>query len=184
VEITIVESTTNLSNQVQGHYTKIATAWHKTIEGVLDASSELLKAKQSLSSADWKNLVTTLATNKVMSSSTTRKLIAIAETKVFQNPDIQKFLPSSYATLYEMKDIKEDIIIEKINNGELTSSIQRNQLSSVFGAKKPQKDVFKDIQKLSISIKGSKQDLSDDSFKELKELLEKISSLGLEVKGI
>jgi len=172
-----------LSADGQEYYNKVASAWYKTTQGILETATTLLEAKENLSRPEWMHFKTVIEDNNLLSASAISKLIGIAKNKVFSNPEYQQFLPPSYATLYELKDQEEDVLIAKIKNKEITPSFQRKQIDDLF-PKAPKEISTKENNISKITLNVDLDSLSDEGYNELVQVLKNLKSKGIVIGGI
>lgn len=163
--------------------TKIATAWHKATESILEVGRLLLDAKEELSVVEFRELKRGLIEARIMSPSTLSKLQRIAGNAILTKPDYQELLPPSYETLYQLSGHEDQTLEEKILEGKITNRTQQGDVRSIFAdpAAKPSSSTGKVN---TVTVKGDLRKITEGQLPELKVILIKLKEWGFEVSGI
>lgn len=104
---------------------QIVDAWQTSVAHVIKTGLLIQQAKQALG-VSYRELEAALP----FSASTATYLIKIAQHSVLCNPIYQKSLPNSYNTLYQLTLVDEDLLVQEINSGTITPTL------NLEGAKK------------------------------------------------
>jgi hypothetical protein len=107
---------------------KISTAWSRSVQAIIKTGKWLALSKAKLSDDEWGRLV---EEDLQFSQRTAQRLIAIAQ--CFYR--VEKFathvsrLPQSWGTLYQLTRLPEQLLLTKIENGELTPDTERKDVT-------------------------------------------------------
>lgn len=167
---------------------KIASAWHKATESIIETGKYLLDAEQQLSKAEFRDLRRTLEDKRIMSGSVISKILGIARNQVLTNPEYQNFLPPSYATLYLLSQQDENILQDKIVNNEISAEIEQKDVKIIFNTS-GESTVGSTKQKTTsltntIALKGDFSKVSKEVHEELINILKKLKTFDIDIQGI
>ena len=180
----ISDTKINLSPAAEGYTIKIASAWHKTIENILETARTLLEARDALLPSEWRAVRRHLDSNYILSGTTISKLLRIANSKVFSNPEYQNRLPVSYETLYLLSDKDETLLIEKINSDDIHTGLLQKEVRGLFETRPSKSDKTDNSNLTKITISGDFTQVPEDELQKLNEILNVLKSYGIEIKGI
>jgi hypothetical protein len=137
--------------------TKIAAAWHRSLEGVIEAGRLWAEAKNTLTRPE----LTELKATTQFSDATVSKLISIAKDRRITDPKYQALLPNSYGTLYELTHLSHSEFESAAREGVLRPDIERDEVSALTGKHHASKAKAKKTVLVTISHKQDEIDASD-----------------------
>jgi hypothetical protein len=108
-----------------GYATKIAAAWQKTTEAIIETGRLLNEAKAEVEHGDWLKLVEALP----FGARTAQMLMAIAANPVLSNPNHGSHLPPSWRTLYELTKLDDQVLLAKIEDHSIHPDIERKDVA-------------------------------------------------------
>jgi len=94
---------------------KPQTEWADSVGSIVAMGKFLEEAKSHL---DHQEFVKKAYADFGISESSNNKIIRISTHPILSNPEYADRLPSAWGTLYEMKFLPDELLLEKINNGE------------------------------------------------------------------
>lgn len=106
--------TGNIVDESMAEYWRpiITAEWRKTIDGIMGAARELIKAREALKDqrGEWGKLTgeTTGEPLLPFGPSTAQRLMKVGENPVLSNPAHGQDLPASWRTLYELTKVPDD----------------------------------------------------------------------------
>jgi len=109
--------------------TGILAAWHRSIDGIIDAGRLWVEAKSTLS----KEELTELKAKTKFSDATVSKLISIAENPCITDAKYRAVLPNSYGTLYELTHLSPSEFESAAQEGVLRPDIERDDVLALRG---------------------------------------------------
>jgi len=98
------------ANQIAYHAREIKQHWHKAVDSIIRVCGLVVEAKDQLETIDWERLKDDLP----FSDSVLKKLLIIGNDKRLQKQKVQKLLPPSYSTIYEITQLEDDELTKAI----------------------------------------------------------------------
>jgi len=126
-------STTN-KRDWKWHRDRIAAAWGKQVESIVETGQMLIEAKDELAHGSYEAMV---QSKLPFSKSTARRLKAIAENEIIANRAHVHALPPSWGTLYELTKIPPEILMEKLKDGSIHPKLERKDVRAMRPDIKP-----------------------------------------------
>jgi hypothetical protein len=109
--------------------TRLAAAWHRSVDGIIEAGRIWAEAKDTLSPTELKELMATTR----FSGPTVSKLISIAKDRRITDPNNQAVLPNSYGSLYELRALNDADFESAVREGVLRPDIERDDVLALTG---------------------------------------------------
>lgn len=109
---------------VRSAITEIGQAWHKATQSILETANLLFEFSLR---EGWDELRSELNEQKVMNTSVISMLLGIARNPMLMSPDVRDVLPPSYNTLYQLSNLEEDVLSEKIEQGDIYPTMQLSE---------------------------------------------------------
>jgi hypothetical protein len=119
----------------RGYATKIAAAWRKTTESVLETGRLLNEAKAKVEHGDWLTLCQVLP----FGEDTAQRLMAIARHPVISNTEHVRYLPPSWGTLYQLTKVSDKALIAGIEDHSIHPGMERKEAAALLGPGAPRK---------------------------------------------
>jgi len=113
---------------------EIRAAWQKSVEGILEASTALLKANDELWGADFAEMI---EKDLPFTERTAQRLIAIARNPVISDATHVSVFPASWATLYQLTRVRSDVLEARIADGTIHSKMTREDAIKLIPPSKP-----------------------------------------------
>lgn len=101
---------------------RIAAAWNKTREGVIEVGRLLIAAKAEIDHGEWEAMI---AADLPFSPQTARKLMAIAGDARIANRAHMRLLPNSWGTLYELTKLDDGAFDHAVTKGLIRPDMER-----------------------------------------------------------
>lgn len=95
---------------------KIPDEWNDTAKSIIDMGKHLAELKPTMSGEE---LARKVYADYGINHSSIDKIIRISQHPILSNPENADKLPNSWALLYEMRFLPDELLLEKLNNGEL-----------------------------------------------------------------
>ncbi len=92
------------ANQIAYYAREIKQHWQKAVDSIFRVCGLVVKAKDQLETIDWERLKDDLP----FSDSVLKKLLIIGNDKRLQKQKVQKLLPPSYSTIYEITQLEDE----------------------------------------------------------------------------
>jgi hypothetical protein len=109
--------------------TSIQAAWHRSIDGIIEAGRLWAEANDMLSKEELREL----KAKTRFSDATVSKLINIAKNPCITDQKYRAVLPSSYGTLYELTHLSDAEFEAAFNDGVLRPDIEREEVMTLRG---------------------------------------------------
>ena len=109
--------------------TSILGAWHKSVDGIIEAGELWDIAKRRLGREELKEL----KRNTKFSDPTISMLTRIAKDTRFTDPKYRAVLPSSYGTLYALTHLSDAEFKSAFNDGVLRPDLERDEVTVLRG---------------------------------------------------
>lgn len=128
---------------------KIRDAWNEAragaVAGFMRVGAYLIEAKNELEHGEWLKMVGSKhdAGELPFERNVVQRLMAIATCPPFQKASIARLLPPDYTTLYKLQTLHRrfpETFDEWIDNGRITPSLQRNEISKVLRIERVRSD--------------------------------------------
>jgi len=110
------------------HRDRIAAAWGKQVESIIETGQALIDAKEELGHGSFEAMVQTKLPFAKTIAYNVRK---IAENKVLSNVRNREHLPSHLVTLYELSRLPEDILIVALKDGSIHPKLERKDVRAM-----------------------------------------------------
>lgn len=110
------------------HRDRIAAAWGKQVESIIETGQMLIEAKEELPHGSFEAMVQSELPFKC---ATATKLRLIAKHPIISNPSHAKGLPASWNTLYELTRLPQDQLLTKLKNGSIHPKIERKDVRAM-----------------------------------------------------
>jgi Protein of unknown function (DUF3102) len=104
---------------------RIAAAWQKGVEAILETGRLLIEAKAALKYGEFKSMV---QLKLPFNPGTAQRLMAIARHPVISNAAHAPLLPPSWTTLYELTKLSPEALLPKIEDGSITPKTERRDV--------------------------------------------------------
>ena len=104
---------------------RIAAAWQKGVEAILETGRLLIEAKAALKHGEFKSMV---HHELPFNPGTAQRLMAIARHPVISNAAHAPLLPPSWMTLYELTKLSPETLLPKIEDGSITPKTERRDV--------------------------------------------------------
>ena len=137
--------------------TKIAAAWHRSVDGIIEAGRVWAEAKATLSRTQLTELMSTTR----FSDPTVSKLIAISKNPHITDPNYRAHLPNSYGSLYELRNLSDAEFKAAARGGVLRPDMERDDVLALTGKHHSSKAKAKKTVLVTISHKQGEIDASD-----------------------
>jgi hypothetical protein len=112
------------SPKVVDYANKIQASWKNAVESILSVASLLKEAENSLTDAEWFDLIGQLP----FTQSAAVKLLAIGEDTRINNPKNVNLFPPHWTTLYEISTLPNDVFKEGVKEGLISSKVKRRDI--------------------------------------------------------
>jgi len=107
------------------HVALIATAWQKGVESIIETGRLLITAKTEIGTDAF---ATMTESELPFGARTAERLMAVASNRILSNPTHVSQLPPSWGTLYELTQLDDAVLLEKIEAGEITPKLERKDV--------------------------------------------------------
>lgn len=104
------------------HRDRIAAAWGKQVESIVETGRMLIEAKEELGHGAFEAMV---QTRLPFGPGTSRQLRIIAEHTIISNRKFIYALPPSWGTLYELAQLPDEILITGLRDGLIHPKLNR-----------------------------------------------------------
>jgi Protein of unknown function (DUF3102) len=128
-------TTTAVNGTRQHHVELIAAAWRRGVESIIQTGQRLIEAKEDpdLPHGEFTAMI---ESELPFGPRTAERLMAIARNPVLSNPTHVSVLPPSWGTLYELTKLDDELLLQKIEAGEITPEVGRATVAVWCGKKK------------------------------------------------
>jgi hypothetical protein len=116
----------------RGYATKIAAAWRKTTESIIETGRLLNEAKAEVEHGDWLKLVEVLP----FGEDTAQRLMAIARHPVISNTEHVRYFPPSWGTLYELTKVPDKALLTGIKDHAINPGMERKEVALLLGPRR------------------------------------------------
>lgn len=151
---------------VEQYAERISDLWYRSTAAILEAAASCKQADDALTLLEKKRLIEHLP----FSSSTFSKLVAIGGDRRITSPHVQRLLPSSFSSMYEVTLLSNDQLQRAVREKRLNPQSKRADISSWRDEKKSSSK-----RALYGSIYLSR-DLSSGEFSELRDSLKALEA--------
>jgi hypothetical protein len=104
---------------------RIAAAWQKGVEAILETGRLLIEAKAALNHGEFESVI---QLKLPFDRRTAQRLMAIARHPVVSNAAHAPHLPPSWMTLYELTKLPPETLLPKIEDGSITPKTERRDV--------------------------------------------------------
>jgi Protein of unknown function (DUF3102) len=108
-----------------GWTSRIAAAWQKGVEAILETGRLLIEAKAALKHGEFESMV---QLKLPFNPGTAQRLMAVARHPVISNAAHAPLLPPSWMTLYELTKLSPETLLPKIEDGSITPKTERRDV--------------------------------------------------------
>lgn len=115
---------------------QIQQSWHKATQSILETANLLYEFSLR---AGWDELRSELNEQKVINTSVVSMLLGIARNPVLMSSNVRDVLPPSYNTLYQLTYLEEDVLSEKIAEGDIYPTMQLGDAKNLVAQYGPKK---------------------------------------------
>jgi hypothetical protein len=110
------------------HRDRIAGAWGKQVESIIETGQCLIDAKEELDHGAFEAMV---QSKLPFVPNTARRLKIIAEHEIISNRAHAHALPASWMTLYELTKLPPEILIAKLKDGSIHPKLERKDVRAM-----------------------------------------------------
>jgi hypothetical protein len=110
------------------HRDRIAGAWGKQVESIIETGQCLIEAKAELDHGAFEAMV---QSKLPFTPGTARRLKTIAEHQIISNQAHAPVLPASWMTLYELTKLSPEILLAKLKDGSIHPKLERKDVRAM-----------------------------------------------------
>lgn len=110
------------------HRDRIAAAWGKQVESIIETGQYLIEAKEELGHGSYEAMV---QSKLPFAKNTAHRLKAIAEHDVLSKVAHVPLLPPSWGTLYELTKLPNDVLIARLKDGSIHPKLERKDVRAM-----------------------------------------------------
>jgi hypothetical protein len=110
------------------HRDRIAAAWGKQVESIIETGQYLIEAKEELGHGSYEAMV---QSKLPFAKNTAHRLKAIAEHDVLSKVAHGPLLPPSWRTIYELTKLPNDILMAKLKDGSIHPKLERKDVRAM-----------------------------------------------------
>jgi hypothetical protein len=125
----------NLASGANGGWPqRIAAAWQKTVQAIIETGMLLVEAKKALPPGEFLHMI---ERELPFSPRTAQRLMSVAKDPVLSDATHVSHLPASWGTLYALSQLPAPLLAEKIADGTITPHLTRADVErKVLGKEK------------------------------------------------
>lgn len=110
------------------HRDRIAAAWGKQVESIIETGRMLIEAKEELGHGVFESMV---QTELPFGPRTARMLKTIAEHRILANRKHVSDLPPSWGTLYQLAQLPDEVLIAGLKDGLIHPKLERSEVRAM-----------------------------------------------------
>jgi hypothetical protein len=110
------------------HRDRIAAAWGKQVESIIETGRVLLGAKEELEHGSFLAMV---KLELPFGRHVAQRVMKIAQNPILSKGDHGRLLPPSYQTLYELTKLPNDILVAKLKDGSIHPKLERKDVRAM-----------------------------------------------------
>ena len=110
------------------HRDRIASAWGKQVESIIETGQHLIQAKEELNHGAFEAMV---QSKLPFAPRTAQRLMNIAAHPVISNATHASLLPASWMTLYELARLPNEILMAKFKDGSIHPKLERKDVRAM-----------------------------------------------------